>query len=315
ILDRVYENVRRDGADIESSQVVIATQVKALIRRRYSPLPAADEASLNVHSKPVLPVQGLPSGKSHNGADEAYIAANSRNLRAYDQAFSPGGADRTVNRAESVAGSDGAGDNAVERVGPGDAAEIDGLEKCLGSIAEHRQAGVIQSVADADALKGAQQITGRGGKSGAGLAEVLQLVQDVLRQVQLLAAGNGHLLGLVEVKPAVVHGESELDGTVFEIRLGEAELKIALPAADIAFKAQSFAQAQKIVGLVVEADERTGKTAYAARKSNAVLSLLLDLDHQVDRSILVVDLALGIVFGLQRLKIIELVEPQDTQVP
>ena len=59
-----------------------------------------------------------------DGPDDVNRASDAGELSAYEQAFAVVGRVVVVERIDAEAGSDLAGDDAVERVGAGDAAEV-----------------------------------------------------------------------------------------------------------------------------------------------------------------------------------------------
>ncbi len=62
-----------------------------------------------------------------------------------------------IKRVHREAGSDLAGDDAVKRIGAGDAAKVEVLEQKLGSVADGNQRRAVEGVADAQALEGPVQ--------------------------------------------------------------------------------------------------------------------------------------------------------------
>ena len=77
----------------------------------------------------------------------------------------------------------------------------------------------------------------------------------------------------------------------------------------------ALAQAEEVIGLIVQADEGAFQTAHAAGQADAVLALLMHLHGEIDRAILFVQLALGIVLGFQGVKVIELVQAKNAELP
>ena len=78
---------------------------------------------------------------------------------------------------------------------------------------------------------------------------------------------------------------------------------------------QALAFAEQVVGGVVDADEGARQSADAAGQADAVLALFLHLQRDVDRAVLHVLLDFRILFRLQRLEILQLVQPQQAEFP
>ncbi len=64
ILHRVYEHVRRDGADVKAAQVVFSAHIEALIGRRFRAAKAVNEAGLEAHAQGVLVIKRFPLRES-----------------------------------------------------------------------------------------------------------------------------------------------------------------------------------------------------------------------------------------------------------
>ena len=79
--------------------------------------------------------------------------------------------------------------------------------------------------------------------------------------------------------------------------------------------AEGFAQAEKVVGLVVDAEEGAGKSADAAVEADGVLALFLDLQKQVDGAGFGVLMSFGVLIDLERLEVFELVQAQQAVFP
>src|SRR5581483_2949769 len=145
-------------------------------------------------------------------------------------------------------------------------AEGELLEQVAARVAEGGDAGVVERVGEAHSLERAmQRVAGGDGEAGARLRVILQRVQERLGKVQPLAGQDVELLRLVEVVTARVDREPELQRAVEQVRLGEAEKQVALAIADVGLNGERFAEAEEVIGLVVQADKRSGQTADAAR--------------------------------------------------
>ena len=88
-----------------------------------------------------------------------------------------------------------------------------------------------------------------------------------------------------------------------------------LDVAEVALQAQCLAQAEEVIGLVVDAEECAGETADAAVEADGVLALFLDLEEQIDGAGFGVLVGLGVFFDLEWLEVLELVEAQQAVLP
>src|SRR5207244_3086526 len=73
--------------------------------------------------------------------------------------------------------------------------------------------------------------------------------------------------------------------------------------------------AEEVVGLIVDADESAGQSTKAAGQADTVLTFLLYLQREIDGVVDRVLLGLGIGLRLQRLEILQLIQPQQAQFP
>src|SRR5262249_31280712 len=173
-----------------------------------------------------------------------------------------------------------------------------GLKQILRGLTECVDAGLIQRIGKAHAFEGAaQNVAGGGSESRAGLVVVQELVLDRRRQVDLVVRRNSGLARLVEVILAAVHGEPQGERPVKHVGFGKAEEQDPGKTAYAGLNGKRFAQAQEVVGLVIQSDERAFQTAHASSKPDAVLAFLLDLDRQIHGGVLLVNLALRVLFG------------------
>ena len=113
----------------------------------------------------------------------------------------------------------------------------------------------------------------------------------------------------------MIHRPAELQRPVKQIGLGEGQRLVALVLADLELHGQALALAEQVVRGVVEADKGARQPADAAGETDAVLAFLPDLQRDVHRGILHVLLDLGVLFGLQRLEVLQLVQAQQAQLP
>ena len=62
--------------------------------------------------------------------------------------------------------------------------------------------------------------------------------------------------------------------------------QIARRVAEAGLDAEGFAEAEEVVGLIVESEEGPVETAKAAVEADAVLALFFDLEQQLDGAVL-----------------------------
>ena len=145
----------RDGADVETAQIIFATQVGSFERGRNHSGEARDKRSLKVVTEGVaFVVHGEKLFVLDDGPDGVNRAAEASKLPADEQAFAMVGGVGGIEGVHGEAGGDLAGDDAAERVGAGDASEVEILEQQLGSVADRDQRRTIEGVADANPLEG-----------------------------------------------------------------------------------------------------------------------------------------------------------------
>src|SRR5260370_833001 len=130
--------------------------------------------------------------------------------------------------------------------------------------------------------------------------------------VMVLAMIPFSALGLVEFVEGGKYGETAADRTVKQIRFRKAEHQVSLVLPDLGGKSEGFAETQKIVGLVGQADEAAGQTADAALQANRLLAFFLELQEEVDRALFLVAFDFDRFVGVQFVEIIELVDAEDT---
>ncbi len=107
---------------------------------------------------------------------------------------------------------------------------------------------------------------------------------------------------------------AERDGLVAQVGLGKAERQVARKVADIGLDGEGFAEAEEVVGLVVEPDERAGQAGDAAVQADRVLALFLQLQQEVDGAVVGVLTGLDVGVGLEGLEVVELVQAQQRKV-
>ncbi len=123
------------------------------------------------------------------------------------------------------------------------------------------------------------------------------------------------VLGGVVVLLVVEDLEAHIEGAVAEVGLGEAEHELPADVAQVALQAEGFAQAEEVVGLVVDAQERARQAADAAVHADGVLALLLHLEQQVHGAGLGILVGLGVLIHLERLEVLQLVQAQQAVLP
>src|SRR6267143_1233163 len=219
-----------------------------------------------------------------------------------------------VNRVVRNGRSDSAGHDALQRTGTGDAAKLNVLEQEAGSIVEGGDAGARKSVREAQASERElfHRIAGKHGEPGAVLVVILdELGIDADR----LALQERQLASLIEAVAAGEDRKTGGDGTIEKIGLGEAEHEAALNVAELRGEGESFAETEKIVGLIGESDERAGQTTDSALQTDGLLALFLELQSEIDGAFFLIVLDLdGFVF-LNVMEVMELVETQDADFP
>src|SRR5258708_3012196 len=145
----------------------------------------------------------------------------------------------------------------------------------------------------------------------------------VVRQQRLL--GRCQVLGLVvrnrvALRRVVVvlareHLDAERDRLVAEVRLRKPEAKVARKVADVGLHRERLAQAQEVIRRVVQTDKRSRQSADAAVQPDRVLALLLQLQQEIDRSLIGILTALRVLLRLQRLEVVQLVQTQNRKLP
>src|SRR5262249_55129222 len=149
---------------------------------------AIDEAGLKTHAESVLMIERLPLREGDQRAVKLDIPAQPRDFSGNEEALSPVRPDGAVNRAETERWRHRTGHDALQRVRPGDIAEIQCLKQVTRRVAERVDGGVVQGVGKSHALEGMpQKVARRRSKAGARLIVVQQLIEHALRQVDILS--------------------------------------------------------------------------------------------------------------------------------
>src|SRR5882762_1157864 len=186
-----------------------------------------------------------------------------------------------VDRVVGNGGSEGAGNDALQRAGTGNTAELDVLEQEAGSVIKGSDAGARKSVREAQAREREffYRIAGKHGESGA----VLIVILDELRiDADRLALQERQLASLIETVAAGEDRKTGRNGAIEKIGLGKAKHEAALNIAELSGEGESFAETEKIVGLIGESDERAGQATDAALQTNGLLALFLELQGEID---------------------------------
>src|SRR5207302_8694463 len=124
----------------------------------------------------------------HNRTDCIYVSADACKLSTHEQTSPPMRLIGAINRVEGKARRELTGDDSPQRVRSTDSVEVDGFEVLLRRRAEGLHAGTLIRVRKPNALQRAlDRIAGRKRESSLRLAEVLQRVQVVGRQVYVRA--------------------------------------------------------------------------------------------------------------------------------
>src|SRR5438876_5931783 len=257
-----------------------------------------------VHRMVVLPI--------HNIGDALDVAAEARKPQGIKVALSTGGIDGIVDGVVCDGGSDGAGDESVQRARTGDAAELHLSEQQLGGVVECGDVGAREPILQANASEGklANRIAGEKSEAGA----VLIVILNELRvDADGLAGQERGLAGLVKLVAAGKNRETGGDGPVKEIRLGESEEETAGKIAELRGKSKSLAKPQEVVGLIGEADEAASQAADAALQTDGLFALFLELEVDVYGAFFRVALDLGSLVGLDLVEVVQLIEAEDTE--
>src|SRR5882762_6266984 len=219
-----------------------------------------------------------------------------------------------VDRVVGNGGSEGAGNDALQRAGTGNTAELDVLEQEARSIIKGGDAGARKSVREAQAREREffYRIAGKHGESGA----VLIVILDELRiDADRLALQERQLASLIETVAAGEDRKTGGDGTIEKIGLGEAEHEAALNIAELSGEGESFAETEKIVGLIGETDERAGQATDSALQTDGLLALFLELQSEIDGAFFLIALDLDRFVFLDAVEVIKLVQTQDADFP
>src|SRR5882672_5636090 len=219
-----------------------------------------------------------------------------------------------VDRVVGNGGSECAGNDALQRTGTGNAAELNVLKQEARSIIKGRDAGARESVREPQTSerKLLYRIRGKHGESCA----VLIVALDELRiDTHRLALQERQLASLVETVAAGEDRKTGRDGAIEKIGLGEAEHEAALNVAELSGEGESFAEAEKIVGLIGETDERAGQAADPALQTDRLLALFLELQSEIDSAFFLIALDLNRFVFLDAVEVIELVQTQDADFP
>ena len=93
------------------------------------------------------------------------------------------------------------------------------------------------------------------------------------------------------------------------------KLRLRREIADVGLKVEGFAEAEEVVGLVVETDEGAGEAGDTTVETDGVLALFFEFQEQIDGGVVGIFAALGVLLDLERLEVVELVEAQEGEVP
>src|SRR6266481_3296486 len=310
-----YESDRSDRADVKSANVRLTAHIKAAVGRRLPSTVAGDECSRSVktdnvaalvHRMVVLPIDDV--------GDALDVAAETRKPERVEVALSARGVDRIVHGVVGDRRRDGARNDAVQRAGTGDAAELHLGEQELRSIVESGDVRARESILQADSRKRefSDGIAGKERKAGA----VLIVVLNELRvDADGLTGEERCLPSLVKLVTAGKNREAGRDRAVKEIGFGESEQEAARKVAELRGKSKSFAETQEVVGLIGKADEAAGQTTDTALQADRLFTLFLELEVDVNRTFFIVALDLRGLVGFDFVEVIELIEAQDAELP
>ena len=276
--DAGQERHRRDRTYVETTQIVLTAHVGALERGRHQASISRDERSLDTEPERVAAIlHWSPVREGNDRPNRVNGAPNPRDLRSQGQRTAVVGRDLTIDGVHGEVGEDLAGDDAFQRIGPGNTAEGEEFEQVFGCRTQRQQCGAVQRIGNPDALERvAQGIAERTGESDARLRVVLQVLQHGVGQIQGLAAENGKLARLVIAYFVVVNVKAKLQRPVKHVRLRKAEADGAGEVPDAGLNLQRLTQAEEVVGGVVDAHERAFQPADASVQADAVLALFMD---------------------------------------
>src|SRR5208282_3181432 len=187
------------------------------------------------------------------------------------------------------------------------AAELRKFEKQLRRLAVSRDIRCGKAVREAQAGKGkpAHRVAGKG-------RETLRIVGVVVLKSgidrHLGTQQKPGLAGGVVVELIRKYGEAGGNGAIEKIRFREAEYEVFLNIADLGRQREGFAQAEEIVGLIRQSQETAGNSADASREADGLFLFFVQFQTDIHRAGLGVLLEVG-VFGLERIEVIELIEP------
>ena len=122
-----------------------------------------------------------------------------------------------------------------------------------------------------------QGIAGEGREADRVLIVIHQPALQGVADVQSASGYDRVLLSLVKLEAVEEDREAALNGFVKQIGLGEPDHEDTLPVAPLGVHAQGLAQAEEIVGGVVQTEEAAQHAAGPAGEPDAVLALLSDL--------------------------------------
>src|SRR5215470_8300916 len=181
-----------------------------------------------------------------NGFD---VAAETGKTNRIVKALAARGIDRIIHGVVGDGRRDGAGDDAVQGTGAGQAAELQGFKQERRGGIERLDVRTGQTVVQPEARE--RKLAKRILRENSEARAVLHVVLDILGiDADRLLEQDGFLAGLVKVITRRENRETGGDGPVEKIRLGETEHKGARQAAKLSGEGKRFAKAQEIVGLI-----------------------------------------------------------------
>ena len=146
------------GTNVKATQVVLATHVRTLERRRNQAAKPTDKRALNVEAEGIAAVLYRDEFLVlHDGPNRPNRPAQTCEFRTHRELVPVVGRDWTVDGIKGKVGKDLAGDDSVQRVGPGNATEGQELEQILGCRAQSQQRGPVERIGNPHALEGAAQ--------------------------------------------------------------------------------------------------------------------------------------------------------------
>ena len=324
-----HKRVRRVGADVEAAHIRLAPAIDAVGRRCYLAAKARDVRQQQTHPQYVVPfpVDLQPTHRvvlpvARHRLDVFHVAASARYLHRQVEVPPRVRPNPAVQAGVAEARCNRRGHDPAQLVQPRHSrTERQRLKYVACIVVERSHRRTAQRIRHAHPGHPAAhpqmlQRLARGNREPIRRCVVVGQ-QRLLRRRYIRAriVGDRVRLGRVVVRLPRENFHAHRDRLVAQIRLIEPEAHVAGQVADVRRRRQRLAQPQKVVGLVVQPHKRPRQSADPAVHPNRVLALLLQLQQQVYRSIVLILPRLGIVIHLQHFEVTQLVQPQHRHLP